>query len=238
MAIGSYPSPPSETTLSVSSATSVRICLKDGHDTDGAGMICDMSRYDTFKNIFGHFKARSCKSCRAPDEMRFKKDAACNSSADLVSADDTPSKVCSSTDFRQLENSLMNTQLRMYSDDIYVIRVWSNVPGLQCADCKRTGYLKTNGVDATLSINTPPICTNSGTSETITLLVKDQTGFEMSVKMLNTTPFEYLMDMYSARALRDRMYCRFLIDGEKLVARETPKKVPHLTLRTRAKQSC
>ena len=62
-------------------------------------------------------------------------------------------------------------------------------------------------------------------AETIVLLVKDQTGFEMSVKMLNTVSVNYLMDSYAARAMRDRDHLRFFYDGEKLVESETPKQV-------------
>ena len=67
----------------------VTIILKDAHDFDGPGMKILLRWTRTFKNIFGHFKARSCGICRAPDEMRFKTDTR------PVTENDTPQSVCS-----------------------------------------------------------------------------------------------------------------------------------------------
>lgn len=50
----------------------VNIVLRDAHDVEGKGMTVKMLWQEKFKNVFDHFKARSCKTCRAPDEMRFK----------------------------------------------------------------------------------------------------------------------------------------------------------------------
>lgn len=89
MAIGSYPSPPSEVGTDSPFRLDgwVTVNLKDGHDTAGAGMKVKMRESSTFANLFGHFKARSCNNCRAPDEMRFKLDAK------LLTGSDSPSKV-------------------------------------------------------------------------------------------------------------------------------------------------
>ena len=89
MPIDSYPNPHSEAGTAPSSRMGgwATVNLKDGHDTAGAGMKVRMLGSTTFANLFGHFKARSCKNCRASDEMRFKLDAK------LLTASDSPSKV-------------------------------------------------------------------------------------------------------------------------------------------------
>lgn len=63
------------------------IILKDAHDSTGPGMKLKMPGTDAFKNVFDHFKVRSCSMCRAADEMRFKTNTA------LVSERDTPQSV-------------------------------------------------------------------------------------------------------------------------------------------------
>ena len=52
----------------------------------------------------------------------------------------------------------------------------------------------------------------------------------MAVKMLSTVGFHFLMDTYADKAVRDRSVCRFLFDGERLMAKETPKKVRLLSI--------
>lgn len=108
------------------------------------------------------------------------------------------------------------------------IKVWSNAPGLQCDSCRKIGYPKTSALNITLSHRRTPLKfrpANWTKPETIALHVRDQTGFETSVKMLNTVGLRYLMQQYAASALRDVRFCRFLFDGERLVESETPKKV-------------
>ena len=65
----------------------VVIICKDSHDEKGPGMTFKLPWMHRFKTIFNHFKARSCKNCRAPNEMRFK------SQDTTVSEGDTPEKV-------------------------------------------------------------------------------------------------------------------------------------------------
>lgn len=52
----------------------------------------------------------------------------------------------------------------------------------------------------------------------------------MSVKMLNTTSFVFLMQSYANCALRDPDVCRFDFDGERVIAVETSKMVRSLLL--------
>jgi hypothetical protein len=101
------------------------------------------------------------------------------------------------------------------------IRAWSNVPGMQCRQCRRIGYPKSNAV---IDPVPQPQLQNS-TNETITLRLQDQTGFEMNVKMVNTVPLKYLMKTYAKQAKREYEDTRFLFDEEKLTARETPRQV-------------
>jgi hypothetical protein len=101
------------------------------------------------------------------------------------------------------------------------IRAWSNVPGLQCKRCRKTGYPRS---DTVISPIPQPLLQNSN-NETITLRVQDQTGFEMNVKMVNTVPLRYLMKAYAKQAMREYRDLRFLFDYEQLIAHETPQKV-------------
>ena len=116
-------------------------------------------------------------------------------------------------------------QLKLLHNTTTEIKVWSNVPGLQCKGCKRSGYPKTFGVDKVLYKTTPPVVEAGPKAESVVISVSDQTGFTMSVKMLNSVGFHFLMDAYATQAVRDRDICRFLFDGERLVEKETPKQV-------------
>lgn len=66
--------------------------------------------------------------------------------------------------------------------------------------------------------------------ETLNLRVQDQTGFELTFKMLDNSPVDIMMDAYAQRTIRERGVLRFFFDGEKLVDHETPKEVSQLTL--------
>lgn len=50
----------------------VIVILQDAHDVGEKGMTVEILWTSTFMNVFDHFKARSCSTCRVPDEMRFK----------------------------------------------------------------------------------------------------------------------------------------------------------------------
>lgn len=96
------------------------------------------------------------------------------------------------------------------------------MPGLQCAGCKLKGYPKTSGVKVPKPQTLDP---KSADNETIVLRLQDQTGYEVNMKMLNTVPMAYLMDVFAQRAMRERRCLRFFVDGEKLNEKETPKQV-------------
>lgn len=61
--------------------------LRDNHDDGGEGMLVQMPWLGCFKNVFDHFKALSCSTCRTPGEMRFKTQTA------TVSDNTTPADV-------------------------------------------------------------------------------------------------------------------------------------------------
>lgn len=200
----------------------VVIILKDAHDSTGPGMKLRVRCTNIFKNIFDHFKARSCSNCRAAGEMRFK------TATSLVSERDTPDSVRNfSHPCWSIALANIFIQLGLKQATTTEIKVWSNVPGLQCEKCQSTGYPKTEGPKYTYQLSTPSLraASNKLKPETIALHVRDQTGFETSVKTLNTVGLRYLMEQYAASALRDVRFCRFLFDGERLVESETPKKV-------------
>lgn len=200
----------------------VTIILKDAHDSNGPGMKTRMPWTASFKNIFDHFKARSCLNCRATDEMRFKTTTA------LVSERDTPQSVRSLHAHDAEKLLIVSPQLGLAPSTTTEIKVWSNVPGLQCDFCRSIGYPRTNGVDYDLSSTRPRarlLLPKWTKPETISLHLRDQTGFETSVKTLNTVGFRYLMEQYATTALRDVRVCRFLFDGERIAESETPKQV-------------
>jgi len=105
-----------------------------------------------------------------------------------------------------------------------IIRAYSNVPGLQCNKCSKSGYPATTGA----VVPGPQATWMLPKNEVVSLRVKDPTGYEMEVKMVNTVPFSYLMDTYATQVHRDRDDVRFFMDGELIVEDETPKKASKL----------
>lgn len=101
------------------------------------------------------------------------------------------------------------------------IRAYSNTPGLQCSKCSKTGYPKTNSY----VLPGPEKLTRLPKNETITLRVRDSTGFEMDVKMVNAVAFGYLMETYGNKVKREIRCVRFTFDDEVLKPNETRKKV-------------
>lgn len=50
----------------------VKIIIKDGHDDKGPGMTFEIKYFAKLQAAFDCFKAASCKTCRAIDDIRFK----------------------------------------------------------------------------------------------------------------------------------------------------------------------
>eukprot|EP01035_Chromulina_nebulosa_P025678 gene25678-33528_t len=62
-----------------------------------------------------------------------------------------------------------------------------------------------------------------GSSETITLRVKDQAGSEMNFKVKKTTKMSKIFDAYAQRQGIAATALRFTYDGEKVTGDVTPK---------------
>ncbi|KAK3645709.1 SUMO protein smt3 [Elasticomyces elasticus] len=179
----------------------VTVIFKDSEDHDGLGMAFEVRYLGTLKEPFDHFKAVCCKTCKPTRDLRFKQDGI------TVLATETPRK------------------LKLLHNSVTIIRVYSNVSGLNCTSCKATGYPKSAGI---IKPGTPVpsaalMQSLNKARDPITLVVEDQTGFRMSVKTYAASALSSVMDAYAAHVLRDRSVLRFFVDGEKLSSKDTAK---------------
>ncbi|KAK4954405.1 Small ubiquitin-related modifier 2 [Elasticomyces elasticus] len=184
-------------------ARQVTVIIKDINDRDGPGMTFAVKYLSTFKNPFDHFKAACCRSCKPARDLRFKRDGT------SVLQTDTPQKL----------GLLHNSNI--------IIRVYSTVPGLNCASCQATGYPKSNDIiksgappPAASTLMPPPASRNR---HPVSLVIQDQTGFKMSVKTYGNNMLSTVMDAYAAATVRPRHTLRFFFDNEKLMPNEMVK---------------
>ncbi|KAF7194651.1 Small ubiquitin-related modifier 2 [Pseudocercospora fuligena] len=177
----------------------VSIIIKNAADNDGCGMTFKLKYHDTFKNAFNHFRRECCTTCVPLDDLRFKSDKV------WIDENDTPKK------------------LDLWHNTTTQIRAFSNLTGLQCTNCKKQGYpAKSEVIEYPKSINPP---TQVKKPEATSLIMKDQTGFTMNLRLSSTSTVQVLKDTYADRALRDVRVCKFLYDGERLMGAETPEQL-------------
>ncbi|KAK5174632.1 uncharacterized protein LTR77_001713 [Saxophila tyrrhenica] len=175
----------------------VYVIIKDAHDSHGPGMIFKLGFLEAFKNCLDTFRVKSCPNCRPVSDIRFK-------THNQIFADITTPK-----------------RIGFWHNTTTTIRAYSNVPGMQCSKCKIQGY--PSSTVPTKAV--PQTMTSVPKNEVVALRVRDLTGFEMEVKMMNITPFSFLMEQYATKAWRKMSDLRFLLDEEKLLKTETPKKL-------------
>jgi len=65
--------------------------------------------------------------------------------------------------------------------------------------------------------------------ERLTLRVRDQTGFEMTVRTFDTKPLGFVFNKYAKQACRDPDKIRFFLEGDRVNKDQTGKEVSHST---------
>ncbi|KAK4896978.1 protein tag [Elasticomyces elasticus] len=102
----------------------VRIIIKDSEDTEGRGMRFEVHYFGTLQNSFDHFKAACCKNCKPVNQLRFMT--------------------------RRHKEEILPTDrpkdLELWHNSTTVIRVFSQVPGLNCEMCQAKGYPSCDGI--------------------------------------------------------------------------------------------
>lgn len=112
-------------------------------------------------------------------------------------------------------------------NETVTVRGYSNLPGLRCSACQKTGYPTTKGTKYDGNFPLPHLIQKTG-SPLIRLLFQDLDGKITGVPVTSTYRMKHAMRDHARRTDCDVRTLRFFFDGERIADDDTPEEVSPL----------